>query len=226
MLAMALSVGLHAVLLAWPLGQQAPETVTMLQASLVEPPPESPPQPEAQLGPPPEAPPLHMITRAEPRIDAEVVGDDSVRSDLHYRNFYDENPRHPMRCMVGHVAESSGDHESALHIYGDCASHGDNFSAISLAHYYELGLGGLPRDAAKAAALFRQVALSDREAYRANGMFYYGLCLYFGYGVPRDKAAGLDWLRKAADAGDTDARGFLNLAGTPAQPGSESYFKR
>ncbi len=226
-LAFALSVALHAAVLAWPRGARLPEPAVVLQARLLEAQPEPPPQSDESVEPPPEAPPpLRMVTRAEPGRDAEVVGDDSVRSDLHYRTFYEENPRHPMRCMVGHVAESSGDHESALYVYADCASHGDNFSAISLAHYYELGLGGLPRDPAKAASLFRQVALSDREAYRSNGMFYYGLCLYFGYGVPRDEAAGRAWLRRAAKAGDRDARGFLALAGTPDQPGLGSYFKR
>lgn len=172
-------------------------------------------------------PPALKSAIAAPRSnDTKVVGDDSVRSDLHYRTFYDDNPTHPMRCMVGHVAEASGDHESALHIYGDCARNGDNFSAISLAHYYELGLGGVSKDPAKAAALFHAVATSEREAYRTNGMLYYGLCLYFGFGVPEDREAGRAWLLRAAAGGEPDAGRFLALEASGATPSSEHYFKR
>lgn len=170
--------------------------------------------------------PLKLATMPPHSNATRVVSDGSVRSDLHYRTFYDDNPTHPMRCMVGPVAEASGDHESAIYIFSDCARNGDNFSAISLAHYYELGLGGVRKDPAKAAELFHRVATSEREAYRTNGMLYYGLCLYFGFGVPEDREAGREWLMRASAGGDPDAGRFLALetAGTPLS--SEHYFKR
>lgn len=195
-----------------------------MDVQLLEDAPKAPPPAETPL--PKEQPPLKLITVARQSSETKAVGDDSVRSDLHYRTFYDDNPNHPMRCMVGHVAESSGDHESAVYIFGQCAENGDNFSAISLAHYYELGLGGTKKDPAKVAALFYKVATSEREAYRTNGMLYYGLCLYFGFGVPEDRAAGRNWLRRAAAGGDRDAVEFLALADAGKEPSSEHYFKR
>lgn len=180
--------------------------------------------------PPPAARPPARKTpwfKSAPRSnETRAVRDDSLRSDLHYRTFYDDNPTHPMRCMVGPVAEASGDHEGAIYIYSDCAKNGDNFSAISLAHYYELGLGGVGKDPAKAAELFHRVATSAREAYRTNGMLYYGLCLYFGFGVPEDREAGRAWLTRAAAGGDPDAGRFLALEAAGKTPSSEDYFKR
>lgn len=185
---------------------------------LVEAAPEAPP-------PAKKTPPLKPVIMAPHSNETTVPGDDSVRSDLHYRTFYEDNPTHPMRCMVGPVAEASGDHESAIYIFSDCAKNGDNFSAISLAHYYELGLGGVRKDPAKAAQLFYRVATSEREAYRTNGMLYYGLCLYFGFGVPEDREAGREWLRRAAAGGDPDAGRFLALDAAGKAPSSEHYFK-
>lgn len=170
--------------------------------------------------------PTKPLVTASHSNQTQAVRDDSVRSDLHYRTFYDDNPTHPMRCMVGPVAEASGDHEGAIYIFSDCAKNGDNFSAISLAHYYELGLGGAAKDPAKAAELFHSVATSEREAYRTNGMLYYGLCLYFGFGVPEDRGAGREWLMRAAAGGDPDAVRFLALEASGATPSSEHYFKR
>ncbi len=202
--------------------------VRLAAAPVVPPPAKKPPprKPPAKKPAAKKAPALKSDIAAPQSTETKVAGDDSVRSDLHYRTFYDDNPTHPMRCMVGHVAEASGDHESAIHIYSDCARNGDNFSAISLAHYYELGLGGARKDPARAAALFHAVATSEREAYRTNGMLYYGLCLYFGFGVPEDREAGREWLLRAAAGGEPDAGRFLALEAAGAPPSSEHYFKR
>lgn len=232
--ALVLSVLLHGLVLSLPF--DAPPAVPVepagtagIEARLIAP-PDRPTPADAPRAVRATAP---RTARAAPAVAApargegpEVAGDDSIRSDLHYRTFYDDNPTHPMRCMVGHVAESSGDHESAIYIYGDCAKNGDNFSMISLAHYYELGLGGAPKDPALAAELFRKVATSSREAYRSNGMFYYGLSLYFGYGVARDEAEARQWLARAAAEGDRDAAEFLALAAAGAAPAAARYFKR
>jgi TPR repeat protein len=195
---------------------------TDVEVQLLEAAPASPPPAKRALAP------KAVVTASHSNHSNETkpVVDDSVRSDLHYRTFYDDNPTHPMRCMVGPVAEASGDHEGAIYIFSDCAKNGDNFSAISLAHYYELGLGGAGKDPAKAAELFRSVATSQREAYRTNGMLYYGLCLYFGFGVPEDRAAGREWLMRAAAGGDPDAVRFLASEAAGETPSSGQYFKR
>lgn len=190
-----------------------------VEVQLMEAAPASPPPAKQALAP------KSIVTASHSNV-TKAVRDDSVRSDLHYRTFYDDNPTHPMRCMVGPVAEASGDHEGAIYIFSDCAKNGDNFSAISLAHYYELGLGGAGKDPAKAAELFHRVATSEREAYRTNGMLYYGLCLYFGFGVPEDRAAGREWLMRAAAGGDPDAVRFLALEAAGETASSEQYFKR
>lgn len=145
-------------------------------------------------------------------------------SDLHYKRFYDENPHHPMRCMVGHVAQSSGDHKAALYIYQDCAARGDTFSLVSLAVYYELGTGGIERDPAKAAALFLRAAQGN-TGYAPNGMFYYGLSLYYGLGVAQDTAVARDWLGRAAAGGVRDAEEFLKRDGAGNPPPVSDYFK-
>lgn len=217
--AFLVSILVHGLVLDWLLTSGRNVAPRDVEVQLMEEATEPPPLPK-------KPPPLKMVTTARHSNETKAVGDDSVRSDLHYRTFYDDNPKHPMRCMVGHVAESSGDHESAIYIFGDCAKNGDNFSAISLAHYYELGLGGTRKDPAKAAELFRRVATSEREAYRTNGMLYYGLCLYFGFGVPEDREAGREWLKRAAAGGDPDAARFLALEASGKTQPSEHYFKR
>lgn len=224
MFAFLASVVIHGVVLGWPMLSGRHEVRRAVEVRLVDETRKA--RAPVEMPPPGKRPLLKVVTAARRSKETKVVGDDSVRSDLHYQTFYDDNPKHPMRCMVGHVAESSGDHESALYIFSDCAKNGDNFSAISLAHYYELGLGGARKDAAKAAALFYRVATSEREAYRANGMLYYGLCLYFGFGVAEDRKAGREWLRRAAADGDHDAASFLALEATGMTPSSEHYFKR
>jgi len=205
-----------------------------------EPPPPSAPTP-APASARPAAPKRAPHAQASPRVLAAAKAasssasattgagesvDSGELSDLNYRHFYDENPKHPMRCMVGHVAQSSGDHESAVYIYQDCAQRGDNFSLLSLAVYYEVGLGGLPKDPAKAAELFHRIATGQAEAYAANGMFYYGLALYYGLGVERDVAAGLDWLARASSRGDRDAAEFLRLEAAGSAPQATAYFRK
>jgi TPR repeat protein len=127
--------------------------------------------------------------------------------------------------MAGNIAQSSGDHETALRIYRGCAADGDNFSIIALAQYYEQGIGGVAKNPAKVVELFKRVALSSRQAYRSDGMLYYGLALYYGYGTVRDQAEGLAWLHRAADAGAPEAQAFLALLAAGTIPSQSHYFE-
>lgn len=70
-----------------------------MDVQLLEEAPEAPPT-ETPL--PKKQPPLKLITVARHSSETKAVGDDSERSDLHNRTFYDDNPNHPMHCMVGH----------------------------------------------------------------------------------------------------------------------------
>ncbi|WP_051378778.1 SEL1-like repeat protein [Derxia gummosa] len=249
--ALAVSLALHAALFVFgvpprPAAPEAERPAPIVVRLLAPPPAQPPPEPRAAAKPAshpaakPAAParrparprptPTSRSVIAASRPTASPVAadgeDGGAVGDLNYRRFYDENPKHPMRCMVGHVAQSSGDHESAVYIYSDCAAHGDNFSLLSLAVYYEVGVGGLPRDPAKAAEIFHRIATGKAEAYAANGMFYYGLVLYYGLGVTRDEPAGLDWLARASDKGDRDAAEFIRLAEAGTVPDSSRYFRR
>lgn len=205
-----------------------------LAVRLAPPPKAQPPQPprrkapNARRGRPmtrpatPERPPTHVLQ--ELPDTSEDLSHDQRISDLHYKRFYDENPRHPMRCMVGHVAQSSGDHQAAIYIYQDCAKRGDSFSLVPLAIYYELGTGGLARDPAKAAGLFKRAA-EGSSGYAPNGMFYYGVALYYGLGVSEDRPAARDWLNRAAAGGSTDAEDFLKREAEGKPPPVGEYFK-
>lgn len=155
---------------------------------------------------------------------SEDLSHDQRISDLHYKRFYDENPSHPMRCMVGHVAQSFGDHRAAVYIFQDCAERGDSFSLVSLAIYYELGLGGVSRNPVKAAELFLHAAQGS-SGYAPNGMFYYGVALYYGLGVSEDRPAARDWLNRAAAGGSTDAEDFLKREAEGKPPPVGEYFK-
>ncbi len=194
-LALALSVALHAALLVWlparPTAPPAPEPPARLALRLLPAPEPAPPsvpapaaaRPAAHAGP--ARAPVQRKSTARPVVAAagsasslaSADGEDGgAVGDLNYRRFYDDNPKHPMRCMVGHVAQSSGDHDSAIYIYEDCAKRGDNFSLLSLAVYYEVGAGHLARDPAKAAEIFHRIATGSAEAMPRTGCSITGWC--------------------------------------------------
>jgi len=91
---------------------------------------------------------------------------------------------------------------------------------LMLAGLYETGDGGLAVDLAESRKWVRRAA----DAGDPRGMFGYGMFLFEGMGGPTDRAGGLDWILKAAEAGLIDAQYNAGLIlktgedGRPADP--------
>lgn len=82
------------------------------------------------------------------------------------------------------------------------AARGGELMALNMVgRCYDLGWG-TRTNKARAAACFRTAA----ERGLVWAMYNYATLLALGEGVPEDKAAALDWLRKAAAGDDDDAR--------------------
>jgi TPR repeat protein len=108
------------------------------------------------------------------------------------------------QVAFGRVVENSGMPEArdeAAKWYQRAADQGDPDGLTSIGLYYQNGEGGLPKDTAKARALYEQAAAKDWAPAMTNlGDFY-----ATGNGVPADMKAALTWYRKAADLGDANA---------------------
>jgi TPR repeat protein len=137
-------------------------------------------------------------------------------SDQEIKTFFRSG--HPLKCAVGQAAQMQGDHETALWIFNTCARENNLFGVMSLALYYELGLG-VPRSDERAAQLYRQAALHpDHAGYGKNGKYYYALALLQGRGVPQDPTEGLYWMREAARFGQREAVDYLSKLNRSARP--------
>ena len=109
---------------------------------------------------------------------------------------------------MGYAAEKCGDHETALKIFDKCIAKGYAGAMIWKGLMFESG-SGVPRDSARAAALFRQAAESREGHYGALGKLHYASALHEGRGVPRDEAEARRWFERAAREGSEDAAEFL-----------------
>lgn len=111
------------------------------------------------------------------------------------------------------------DRASARPLLEEAAQLGNARAAFMLGLYHAEGLGGLPQDAAKAVALYRQAAIQeDREAQCNLGTAY-----AMGEGADKDYATAVVWFRASALQGNTTAmvnlaRCYLHGLGTDADP--------
>lgn len=119
-----------------------------------------------------------------------------------------EKPASSVVCSMGYLAEKCGDHVTALKIFDKCIAQGYAGAMIWKGLMYDTGVG-LPKDDAKAAALFRQAADSGEGHYAALGKLHYASALQEGRGVPRDTVLAKKWFERAAAEGSEDAAEFL-----------------
>lgn len=144
------------------------------------------------------------IDPALPRNRADLANDQSDLSLAHWA----DQPAGVVTCSMGYLAEKCGDHAVALKIFDKCIAKGYAGAMIWKGLMYETG-SGLPRDDAKAAAMFKQAADSGEGHYAALGKLHYAGALHQGKGVPKDEAEARRWFQKAADEGSPDATEFL-----------------
>ncbi len=100
------------------------------------------------------------------------------------------------------AAYDSGRYGDAAGTWARLAENGNVDAMAALAGLYRQGLG-VPRDAARAAALYRRAGLAGHVIALAN----LGEMLAQGIGVPRDPGRAWAWLRRAADGGNAWAEG-------------------
>lgn len=133
---------------------------------------------------------------------------DEPVSDQEIKTFFRSG--HPLKCAVGQAAQMQGDHETAVWIFSTCAKENNLYGIMSLAMFYELGLG-VEKSDENAVALYRQAAHHpDHIGYGKNGMYYYALALLQGKGAPQDVAEGMRWMYEAARYGQRDALEYID----------------
>lgn len=103
-------------------------------------------------------------------------------------------------------------YQAALDILQPLEASGDMDAASVLAHMYRRGLG-VPQNYVRAAEL--DGAAARRGVARSQNAF--GHALIEGFGVTRDRAAGLQWLTRAAETGNPDYQFDLGSALMRAQ---------
>ena len=96
------------------------------------------------------------------------------------------------------------DKREAFHWYALAAQAGDPGAAGEVGSFYEAGAAGVPEDWIEAAKWYQQGAqLGWHKAQQSLGRAY-----QYGIGVPLDLSAAVDWYRRAAAAGNSQARYF------------------
>lgn len=120
------------------------------------------------------------------------------------------------------------DRTTACRLLEQAAALGHTKAQFMLGRYTEEGLGGLPRNTAKAMELYREAAIAgDREAQCALGTGYAE-----GKGADKDGARAVIWYRASAAQGCAAAltglgRCYLNGNGVPRDPDrAEACFRR
>ena len=92
--------------------------------------------------------------------------------------------------------------------YQEAAAAGSMDAQEALAELHQIGSGGYPRDAVRAAALFTLAAEQGSAASQSK----LGRMLLAGEGVPRDASLGIEWVRRAADQGYGPAEHTMGVA--------------
>ncbi|GJL99913.1 MAG: hypothetical protein DHS20C07_15930 [Methyloligella sp.] len=103
-------------------------------------------------------------------------------------------------CAWGYAATIAGEYKTAVDIFRQCATYGNQASKIWMSYMYQNGLG-VKKDPVKSTDWVRE---SAQDGY-SIGEFNYGLSLLKGYGVRRNVKAGKSFIDRAAKQGDVDA---------------------
>ena len=112
------------------------------------------------------------------------------------------------QAWLGAVLLDRGADREALRLIQQAAGAGSPEGEHRLALIYALGLAGVPRDDAKAAALFEKAAAAGHTRAQIN----LGILYLAGRGVPRDVVLARSWLEKAALSNDPQALYTLGRA--------------
>lgn len=107
-----------------------------------------------------------------------------------------------------HELEKCADHETTLRLLSACMRSGHAAGLVRIAQRYDNGLG-LPQRPERATHFLALAARSSTPGYSLGASVMYATALYFGEGVPADRPQALTLFRRAAQAGDVDARTFL-----------------
>lgn len=137
-------------------------------------------------------------------------------ADFSWRSYVERMDRMPDRigivCVNAYWLDKTGDHESALRFFQECARRGNPPAMIHLSTLHEHGRG-TRRDVAEATRWLRRAA----ETGYALAQFHYGVALLRGHGVAPDGDAGRAWIARAAAQGNEDA---LTLVANGYDPAS------
>ncbi len=87
------------------------------------------------------------------------------------------------------------------------AATGDTQAQYNLGRIYYTGFNAAPRDDVRARDYFRQAAAAGHAPSQAN----YGYFLDRGIGGPANKAEGVGWMKRAADAGNSFGQALYGL---------------
>lgn len=101
-------------------------------------------------------------------------------------------------------AFNAADYETARTELGPAAKQGDPQALYYLGRLYAAGLGGVKKDPAKAAKLYRGAA----EAGVPEAQHALGIALSLGEGVEQDFVESLTWFMLASKAGNVSAQHF------------------
>jgi TPR repeat protein len=101
-------------------------------------------------------------------------------------------------------AFNAADYKTARTELAPAAKAGDPHAVYYLGRLYAAGLGGLKKDPARAAKLYRQAA----EAGIPEAQHALGIALSLGEGVDQDFVESLTWFMLAAKAGNQSAKQF------------------
>jgi TPR repeat protein len=100
---------------------------------------------------------------------------------------------------------TSIDFPKAARFYRDAIKRGH------IAAAYKLGLltkngKGVEKDPSEAFRLFGIAAKSDEKSVKPEWLYEYAHCFFIGFGTTKNPAAGIDMMRRAAEAGNADAQ--------------------
>jgi TPR repeat protein len=141
----------------------------------------------------------------QPAVAAYRAGDRAA-AEAGFRSLASSNA--DAEAWLGAVLLDRGADREGLRLIQHAADAGSPEGVHRLALVYALGLAGMMRDDAKAAALFEKAAAAGHTRAQIN----LGILYLAGRGVPRDLVLARSWLEKAAQSGDVQALYTLGRA--------------
>ncbi len=109
-------------------------------------------------------------------------------------------------CWVGGAVAETANAEPEGRLQAR-AEAGEPWAQLNLGAAYDHGIGGYPRDPARAVAWYRRAA----EAGVAQAQFNLAHCLATGHGAAPDEVEARDWMAAAARQGLADAQFLLGV---------------